>query len=362
MNISAIWASMTTGRRAVAVIGLLIPVVLVGVAAFSLSGVGRPGPSPSPGDIGALPTDASPAPTSTSTPIVSASIPASSASVAPSPAGPNLLGTDGRLTLLLLGSDYRPAHPGNRTDAMMVVSVDPTTGKSAAFSVPRDIVDFPLPKGGVYHPKLNALYQQLQSTTQRGAAGIKDAFGKAFGVEIDNYVLIGFTGVRELVAAVGGVDVTLAKAYYDPEYWVDAQHRGWGLPAGTSHLNGREALIFARSRKGDSDYGRAARQQQLVMAAFTKLVTRGVTDLPKLLSIAKDTVRTDLPLARVADLFTIYSKANLNGAKRAVFGPRSYATQAAVPFSYRLRIAECRTWIAKNFPAVRVNGTWPATN
>ena len=229
----------------------------------------------------------------------------------PIPGADPLLGTDGRLTVLLLGTDYRPAHPGNRTDAIMVVSIDPTTGQSAAFSVPRDIADFPLPKSGTYGAKVNGLYQHLDATMGDGAKGMKQAVARAFGIEVDRYVLIGFTGVIKLVAAVGGVDVTLAAPYYDPFYWVNNHHRGWGLPAGTSHLNAADALIFARSRKGDSDFSRAKRQQLLVMAAVTKVRTRGVADLPALLSIARDTVRTDLPLDRAADLFDLFSTVDL---------------------------------------------------
>ena len=90
-----------------------------------------------------LPPTASPAPSATplagETPLPSPS---------PIPGVDPLLGSDGRLTVLLMGTDYRPAHPGNRTDAIMVVSIDPTTGKSAAFSVPRDVADFPMPKSG----------------------------------------------------------------------------------------------------------------------------------------------------------------------------------------------------------------------
>ncbi len=79
----------------------------------------------------------------------------------------------------------------------------------------------------------------LQATTKRGSASMKAAMADAFDIEIDNYVLIGFTGVQQLVKAVGGVDVTLEKAYYDPYYWVNGRTRGWGLPKGKSHLNAR---------------------------------------------------------------------------------------------------------------------------
>src|SRR4051794_33682328 len=148
---------MSTGRRLLAVGGLVVAIGAIAVVAVLAA---RPAaqiasvPSASPlGSAPALPPEptlepsASPAPTPT-----------------PGPPGADpLLGTDGRLTVLLLGSDYRPAHPGNRTDAIMVVSTDPTTGRTAGFSVPRDTIDFPLPKSGVYHAKINALYQHLAS-------------------------------------------------------------------------------------------------------------------------------------------------------------------------------------------------------
>ena len=271
-----------------------------------------------------------------------------------------MLGNDGRLTVLLLGSDYRPAHPGNRTDAMMVVSVDPTTGRSAAFSVPRDVVDFPMPVSGTFGNKINGLYQYLQSKTNRGAANTMKAFERAFGVEIDNYVFIGFAGVQELISAVGGVDVRLKQSYYDPYYWVNGHTRGWGLPAGKSHLNAASALIFARSRKGDSDFGRARRQQMLVMAAFDKVRKRGLDDLPKLIRAARDTVRTDLPLDRMTDLFKLYRHVDLSKTHRVVFGPKSYAVRAT-GYDYHLVYARCKAWIKKYFPKERPYGTWPAT-
>ena len=154
------------------------------------------------------------------------------------------------------------------------------------------------------------------------------AFERAFDIEIDNYVFIGFQGVTGLISAVGGVDVRLQKSYYDPYYWVNSHTRGWGLPAGKSHLNAQRALIFARSRKGDSDFGRARRQQLLVMAAFDKVRKRGLDDLPKLIRSAKDSVRTDLPLSRANDLFKLYKEVDLKKAKRAVFGPKSFAVRA----------------------------------
>jgi LCP family protein required for cell wall assembly len=351
---------MAPRSRIFAVAGLVLPVILVLALVGGLA-LGATPPSPPPLAVGA-----SPSATPTFPPLPPTPSPATSASPEPSdsppPAGVDpLLGSDGRLTLLLMGTDYRPAHPGNRTDAMIVVSIDPTTGKSAGFSVPRDVSDFPLPKSGKYGPKVNGLYQHLDATMGNGGKGMKQAFARAFDIEIDHYVLIGFTGVMKLVRNVGGVDVTLAEPYYDPYYWVNSHHRGWGLPAGKSHLNAEDALIFARSRKGDSDFQRAKRQQQLVIAAVAKVRKRGIDDLGKLLNIAKETVRTDLPLNRAADLFALYSTVDLAKIDRAVFGPKRFAVRNGGT-DYKLVLDLCKKWIANHFPPERPFGTWtPST-
>ena len=354
------WRAMRGRSRFLAILGLAVPLVVI-VALVATLVLNAPPAVPPQVGLG----DASPSPGATrlALPPTPSPDPSASPSPSPSPTPPGndpLLGSDGRLTLLLLGTDYRPAHPGNRTDTMMLVSIDPTTGQSAVFSVPRDVVDFPMPKSGTYHAKVNGLYQHLDATMGNGAQGMKQAFARAFGIEVDRYAFIGFTGVTKLVRAVGGVDVTLSEAYYDPLYWVNGHHRGWGLPAGTSHLDADDALIFARSRKGDSDFSRAKRQQQLVMAAVTKVRKRGIDDLPALLKIARDTVRTDLPVDRAADLFKLYSTVDLTTAKHAVFGPKKFAVRAGGT-DYRLVLSVCVKWIAANFPPARPFGSWPVS-
>ncbi len=340
------WAAMTTRSRAVAVLGLVVVLVVaaggVGLAVTSLPKAPDKLPPVTSDNYPPLPPTPSPNPQASPTPT-------------PTPLPPGvdpLVGTDGRVTILLLGSDYRPAHPGNRTDAIMVVSVDPTTGKSAGFSIPRDTVNFPLPAAGTYGSKVNAMYAYLESRGMNAGAGMEAAVSRAFGIEIDGYAFIGFAGVKRLVGAVGGVDITLDTAYYDPEYWVNPHQRGWGLPAGTSHLNGQNALIFARSRKGDNDFGRARRQQMLVLAALDKVRRRGLANVAELIQIARETVRTDLPLNRAADLFRLFSTVDLSKVDRVVFGPRTYAVGTGGT-SFALKLDVCRAWIAKHFPPVR---------
>ena len=295
--------------------------------------LGRPSATPS----ATVPVTPPPVPTATPGPTPS-----------PTPGIESLLGEDGRLTILLLGSDYRRGHPGNRTDTIMVISVNPTNGAVSAASIPRDTVAFPLPDGKKFAPKVNELYQRYVSQMGEAKAGraMSRTVGRALRVEIDNYVVIGFEGVKRLVDAVGGVDVVLDKAIRDPVYWLSPTKRGVTFPAGKNHLNGERALIFARTRKADNDFERARRQQKLVAAAVAAVRKVGILQLPELISIARDYVKTDLPLAQAPQIFEIVGSAKTNRATGIVFGPRKWA-QSTGGSSFALKIGEVRTWTAR---------------
>jgi LCP family protein required for cell wall assembly len=344
------------------IVAVGLPIALVAIVAGGVLAFASLGGSPTSAETDASPLVVAPGATPPALPPDPTPDPAASPPPSPTPtpqqADP-VLGTDGRLTVLLLGSDYRPAHPGNRTDAILVVSVDPASGAAAGFSIPRDTVEFPMPEKGTYGPKVNGLYQHLHSTTGQGGRAMKAAIARAYGLEVDNYVFIGFEGFKRLISAIGGVDVTLKKAYYDPYYWVNNRTQGWGLPAGKSHLSASEALIFARSRKGDNDFERARRQQLLIMAVVDKVRRQGIDRLPRLLAIARDTVRTDLPLDRAPDIYKVIATTDISGVDRVVFGPRTYA-DARGGSSFAPDLAAQRAWIAKHFPPPRPFAAWPA--
>jgi hypothetical protein len=121
-----------------------------------------------------------------------------------------------------------------------------------------------------------------------------------------------------------------------------------------NHLNGARALIFARTRKGDNDYERARRQQLLVAAAVAKVKSQGLAAVPALISLARGGgVRTDLQLASVGAIFEIVAKADLGTGKRAVLGPRTYATGIPGTTSNQLRLGVVRRLIDAWMPAVK---------
>lgn len=334
-------------RRA-AIVWAVIAVALGASIVAAVVLVGRPHQAP----VAAAPTP-SPTPTATPSPTPSptpTSTPRPSPSAAPTPPpGPDpVLGTDGRFTILLLGSDYRPSHSGNRTDVVMVVSLDPTSGAVAAASIPRDTANFPTSSRRTYGPKINGLYQSLISRIgqTKAAREMKRIIGEGIGVEIDSYAVVGFEGVRRLVNGVGGVDVVLAKAVNDPYYWVTANNRGVYFPAGRNHLNGDRALIFARTRKGDNDFERARRQQLLVAGAVDAVRKRGLSILPALLTTARRFVKTDLPLSSAPQLFGIVANARVGEATRVVFGPTKWATGGSGS-SFSLKLSAVRAWAAE---------------
>jgi LCP family protein required for cell wall assembly len=278
------------------------------------------------------------------------------------------LGHDGRFTILLLGSDARPSHPGLRTDAMIVGSVDPVSGKAAAFSIPRDMLNFPLSSRQRFSGKINALYQVLArsrtySIRSNPGAALRKIVGSALGIEIDAYALLGFDGFRKLVNNVGGLDVYVAKTVRDTTYCIHRPTRahpchgiiftrGWHR-----QLQDLVALAFARTRHGDNDYARARRQQQLVASAVGTVQARGLDALSVLIAASAGLVKTDLPLAYAPLAFAMVGRADIAYAPRTVFGPTAFAISVGGS-NNMLKLAACRAWIRRYFPPLHVNGTW----
>jgi LCP family protein required for cell wall assembly len=267
-----------------------------------------------------------------------------------------LVGTDGRFTVLLLGSDARERLVGERTDAIMVLSVDPTNGRVAMAGLPRDVERIPTGPGRVYRAKVTGLYQDftLRGADDDEAAELtKDALAYAFGTEIDNYVFIGFEGVKRLVDAVGGVDVTLERALYDPTIDLRRRVRGLRLKKGVNHLDGEHALAFARTRKLDNDYERVRRQQLLMAAAGEAVRERGLQNLPALMQVAMTAMRTDISLADAPVLYQLVERADLENARKTVLGPSRYASPGATRFSVVMNVNAVRAYFDTAFGPVK---------
>ena len=253
----------------------------------------------------------------------------------------DLLGEDGRLTVLVLGSDYRDGVIGSRTDAIIVASIDPRSGGVAMISLPRDTVNVPIAPGQVYGGRINSLFGEYERASGKPKAALKKVkrdLSYAFGVEIDYYAMVEFDGLIRLVNSIGGVDVTLSETLTDPTIHIGKN--GLKLKAGQRELDGKQALAFSRSRHADSDYGRSRRQHQLLSAAAAKVRQRGADQLPALVDVARKKVVTDLPMRAAPALLTLAAAADLDKVKSVVLEPGRYARQLAGGYTITPKVLE----------------------
>jgi LCP family protein required for cell wall assembly len=148
-------------------------------------------------------------------------------------AEPTSTDADRPLTVLLVGSDARKGLPGERSDVILLVRLDPATKTARAMSVPRDLwVDI---AGTAKHAKVNAAFAG-------GPARLVATLHDSLGVDVDHYVQVDFKAFRGVVDALGGVDVPFPAPARDVYSGLDVKR------AGCVHLDGDRALQYVRSR------------------------------------------------------------------------------------------------------------------
>ncbi|CAN5636644.1 hypothetical protein BH23CHL7_BH23CHL7_00400 [soil metagenome] len=258
--------------------------------------------------------------------------PSASASPSPSPthsAPP--LNTSGRVTILFLGRD---AGSGGRqlTDTIQVASFDARSGEIVMISVPRDTGQLPLYNGGTWNDKINALMAYADKHPDEfpdgGIGTLKRQIEYIIGIPIDYYATVDFGGFERLVDMVGGVDVVLERAIRDRTYSSSPTEQGFFMEPGEHHLEGATALKYVRSRHGpgNSDFQRARRQQQVLLALRHKIDDPSVlANLPSIVGAAAQMVRTDVPLDRLPDIVALLQKSTAAGSDTYVLQPRAYA-------------------------------------
>jgi len=359
------------------VAGLLAVVLVMGgahaaVAYYDLqaldlvSGVFNPGeddPTPEPGATAGATPAASAEPTET--PLATAA-PGATA-VAGAPSLPPWDGK-GRLNVLLIGSDRRPGEGSYNTDTLIVASVDPATGQVAMFSLPRDTTGIPLPDvparsvfGATWNRKINALFQQARVRPDlfpggklSGYQALKDTLGGLYGMQIQYFVEVDFVGFRKVVDALGGVTVNVQLPVVDDNYPGDTGKLRVYIPTGVQHMTGTEALVYARSRHGSSDFDRAARQQRVILslrqqADFATLARPDV--LSSLVAATKGALKTDFPVSKLPQLIQLAQKIDIGNVRSFVFSSPYYAREGYVDGLYVLQadVARIRQAAASAF-------------
>jgi len=238
----------------------------------------------------------------------------------------NLVGSS-RFAFLLLGYGGG-THPGAYlTDSMMVVIVDPTKKTLALLSLPRDSW-VPLYVNGqtaVYN-KINTAYAFAKDPTSfsdwlpryqgdQGAGNFAaDSVSRLLGIPIKYYLGLDFQGFRDMINAVGGVDVNVPDGFAarypandDPS--INAAWMIVRFQPGPQHMDGERAIEYARARETinnpneGTDFARSRRQRLIIEAFKTRLMQPGgLIHLPQLLSIASQHVDTNYSVPGVAQL------------------------------------------------------------
>jgi len=238
--------------------------------------------------------------------------------------------TPSRINILLTGIDSNEHRSHALNDTILVVSLDPTTGDLAMVSFPRDMSRLPTPSGKPYMGKINSLMtyadRHPKEYPEGGMAALSTEVGFLLGVPVDYYASVDLDGFRKLIDRVGGVTVNVQTAINDPFYggWDTPGKIGFKISTGKHTLDGETALAFVRTRKslGDSDFGRARRQQQLLVALQRKLVDPAMLpNLPGLLQDATKTLKTNFPPDRIAEVLDLARRTDDGAIKKYVLGP-----------------------------------------
>lgn len=218
-------------------------------------------------------------------------------------------GMEARVNVLLIGMDSGVGRQTALTDTMMVASLDPIGGAISLVSIPRDMVDVPLPDGRTFGGKINGLVSYVRWHPAQfpgydaGQDVLAAALGELLGLRIEHWAQVDLGGFVRVIDSVGGVDVNVRRGFCDPDY-DEYGMNGFGISAGRYHMNGQQALAYARIRKaaGESDFTRAARQQEVIAALRDRIVHGGLlTDPTGFLRSVGRAVLTNVPPARIAE-------------------------------------------------------------
>ncbi|XJZ26974.1 LCP family protein [Bacillota bacterium Lsc_1132] len=203
------------------------------------------------------------------------------------------------IAILLVGVDKRKGDSG-RTDSMIVATVNPQTGKTTLVSIPRDtktkIVSTTNPSKNRI-TKINAAY------AYGGIEMTIDTVENFLNIPIDYYIQVNMEGFKDIVNAVGGIDV-------DNKYAFELD--GVKLKTGPQHLNGLQALEYARMRHQDprGDFGRQERQREVI----SKVIHKGasistLTNYNNILTALENNIETNLTMDDIIGIQSKYKQA-----------------------------------------------------
>jgi LCP family protein required for cell wall assembly len=226
---------------------------------------------------------------------------------------------DGRVNILLLGKGG-PGHTAeDLTDTIMIASIDSCQKEIGLLSIPRDLY-VKMPGDGSM--KLNAVYATAkeyaiyqgasdEEAEKKGIEATEKVVEEVTGIPMHYYAMVDFEAFRQAIDTVGGVDINAKEELRDPTV---AWENGWDpvlAEAGPNHFNGKQALLYARSRHGSArgDFDRSERQREILLALQEKVLTAGTFSNPvklsQLFSAFGNHVQTNLSIDDIMALYKV---------------------------------------------------------
>lgn len=250
--------------------------------------------------------------------------------------GPPPVPWDGnsRINVLVMGLDSREEDNDDipRTDTMILFSLDPESRTAGMLSIPRDLwVEIP----GFDHNKINTAYRlgEVYNTAERGPGLVLSTVEELLGMEINYYAMVDFAAFEDFIDELGGVTIQVPKKIViDPL----GKHNTTILKKGEHVLPGELALAYARSRNtSGSDFDRAERQQQVVMAIRERILSAEllpslIQNAPALYETLSSGISSNLTLMQLVRLAWIAQQISEENIHRGVIG----VDQVDFAFSY----------------------------
>lgn len=252
----------------------------------------------------------------------------------------------------------------SRSDVNILAVVNPTTKQILLVNTPRDYY-LPLARNG-----------ELDKLTHAGLYGIDESMkvlGNLYGVQADYYVRVNFAGLVKIVDALGGVDIESDANFTcvpmeTPDGNGDYTYQKYSFTKGINHVNGSQALAFARERKAfaDGDNRRGQHQMTVIKAIVNKACSSAVlTKYQELLKAASDAFITNMPYADISSLVQMQlgDMADWNITTYAVSGEGSTEYCYALGDKAWVMIKDSsKVNTAKNMIQQVINGEAPTTS
>lgn len=188
------------------------------------------------------------------------------------------------INIVLFGLDRRDRYSTSRSDSIIVISIDSKNQKVKASSLMRDMY-VPIPAHG--ENRINAAY------AFGGPVLAIKTINSNFDLDIRNYIAVDFFGFEKLIDKLGGVEIDVNAL----------EAKQLNIKSGLQTLNGKEAIAYSRIRYvGHADYERTERQRRVLNDIFKKIKSKGVTELPGIISTILPYIETSLTNGELIDL------------------------------------------------------------